>query len=180
MGMEEINNPESKSVRSSGYSDSGDGRSREFLDEITRQSKDVTQYIARQIKLQARTVISDQKTRLSRRLETIVYSLRNSGSKLREQDQSSTAEIAEKGAEEVERLSESLRRKDVDELIKDVEEFARQRPAVFAGMALAAGFLLGQVISSSRESLRSSEESQSGHVGEDFPAQGEESYREWH
>jgi ElaB/YqjD/DUF883 family membrane-anchored ribosome-binding protein len=179
MEIERVNHPESESFpSSSGYSNAGEGHPKEILEEISRQSKGFAQYIARQMKLQARTIFSDQKARLSRRLESVVYSLRNSGSKLREQDQSSTAEIMEKGAEEVERLSDSLRRKDMDDLVKGVEDFARRRPAIFAGMALAAGFMLGQVLSSSRESYIGA--SRSGDAVEHLPGGEEEGYREWH
>lgn len=177
MGIEQPANPDIQSNPSPGYSSTGDGQSREMLEEITRQSRDAAQYVARQIKLRARTALSDQKVRLSRRLEAIGDSLRISGSKLREQDQISTAEIMEKSAEKVERLSNSLRRKDIDELVEGIEDLARKRPAVFAGLALAAGFVLGQVLSNSRGSLTSSH---SEHALEHFSAREEERQREWH
>jgi hypothetical protein len=49
--------------------------------------------------------------------------------------------VAEQAADGLEQLSGKLRSKDLDGLIRDAESFARSQPAVFLGMAVAAGFL---------------------------------------
>jgi hypothetical protein len=50
-------------------------------------------------------------------------------------------QAAQRAADGLEQLSGKLRSKDLDGLIHDVESFARSQPAVFLGMAVAAGFL---------------------------------------
>lgn len=57
--------------------------------------------------------------------------------------------VAEQAAESLERLSGKLRSKDLDGLVHDVQVFARSQPAVFLGMAVAAGFLAARFVKSS-------------------------------
>ncbi|MGQ0523074.1 MAG: hypothetical protein ACT4P8_05375, partial [Betaproteobacteria bacterium] len=57
--------------------------------------------------------------------------------------------VAEQAADSLERLSGKLRSKDFDGLVHDVEAFARSQPAVFLGMAVAAGFLAARFLKSS-------------------------------
>lgn len=44
------------------------------------------------------------------------------------------------GADEIQLLAETLRKKDLQEIIGDVRGFAERQPALFIGVSLAAGF----------------------------------------
>ena len=44
-------------------------------------------------------------------------------------------------ADGLERLSSTLRNKDVSAMLRDMDNFARNQPVAFFGLALAAGFL---------------------------------------
>lgn len=57
--------------------------------------------------------------------------------------------VAEQAADSLEHFSGKLRSKDLDGLIHDVQSFARSQPAVFLGMAVAAGFLAARFVKSS-------------------------------
>lgn len=59
------------------------------------------------------------------------------------------ARIAEQTADGLERLSGTLRGKDLNTLVRDIESFARGQPAVFLGVAVAAGFLATRFLKSS-------------------------------
>ena len=61
----------------------------------------------------------------------------------------SMARMAEHAADGLERLSGKLGSKDLNGLVRDVESFARSQPAVFLGMAVAAGFLTARFLKSS-------------------------------
>ncbi len=52
-----------------------------------------------------------------------------------------TASLARQAADGLERVATTLRRKDVDDLLRDVQQFAREQPALFLGISVAAGFL---------------------------------------
>ncbi|MGB7988103.1 MAG: hypothetical protein WCF44_01820 [Candidatus Methylophosphatis roskildensis] len=51
------------------------------------------------------------------------------------------ANLTGSAADGLERLSSTLRNKDVGTMLRDVESFARQQPLAFFGLALAGGFL---------------------------------------
>jgi hypothetical protein len=60
-------------------------------------------------------------------------------------------------AQKVERLSDNLNSRSVDELLKASGDFAKSQPFLFVGMSVAAGFALARFLKSSAEtpSLRS-------------------------
>jgi hypothetical protein len=59
-------------------------------------------------------------------------------------------------AEQLERLSNNLRDKDVNELLQDAQRLARRQPALFIGGSFAVGLLAARFLKSSREDERSS------------------------
>ena len=59
------------------------------------------------------------------------------------------ARVAEQTADGLERFSGTLRGKDLNTLVRDIESFARAQPAVFLGVAVAAGFLAARFLKSS-------------------------------
>ena len=65
-------------------------------------------------------------------------------------DQSATR-LVEQANEGLRNLSERLRNKDLDEILRDAESFARRQPAVFIGAAAIAGFLAVRFLKSSSQ-----------------------------
>jgi hypothetical protein len=61
-------------------------------------------------------------------------------SKLEERGHDRTAQYAGVAAERLKRASEDLPHRDLGEMLRQVETFARERPAVFLGAMLVAGF----------------------------------------
>jgi hypothetical protein len=59
------------------------------------------------------------------------------------------AQVAEQAAERVERVSGYLREKDIDQLVREAEDFARRQPALFLGGAFALGVLGARFLKSS-------------------------------
>lgn len=64
------------------------------------------------------------------------------------------------GATELENLADTLRKKDLGEIVGDIRTFAERQPALFIGVSLAAGFALARfaklaVADLSREDLPS-------------------------
>ena len=59
------------------------------------------------------------------------------------------AEYSRYAAEGLESMAQSLDRRDVDDFVEGVENFARQRPVAFLGGAMVAGFALARFMKSS-------------------------------
>ncbi len=100
---------------------------------------------SQQFKSQAMSILSDEKNNITGQLETFAQALNQAGEKLREQN-GSAAKLAETGAEGIEKFANRLRQSDLNALLDQAEDFARRRPGIVAGVALAAGFVFGQVL----------------------------------
>ncbi len=60
-------------------------------------------------------------------------------------------ELAERAARQVDRAAVYLRRSEMRDVVRDVEDLARRRPAAFVGGTFAAGLLLARFFKSSAE-----------------------------
>jgi hypothetical protein len=107
--------------------------------------------IVGKVKDRATAQLSTQKDRATDQLGTIVQAVRHSSERLRENQQETVAEYVEKAAEQLERFSENLRGKDVNELLQDAQRLARRQPALFIGGSFAVGLLAARFLKSSQE-----------------------------
>jgi hypothetical protein len=130
--------------------------------QTAEQAKQQTQQLARQARQQAgelanrgseqvKSQLANQKHETSQRLTPVQTALRETGQQLRKQGQGPVAEYADKAADQVERFSGYLRETEVDEILDEARGFARQRPALFLGSAVALGFLATRFLKSSSE-----------------------------
>jgi ElaB/YqjD/DUF883 family membrane-anchored ribosome-binding protein len=60
-------------------------------------------------------------------------------------------ELAERAAQQVDRASRYMRSSEIRDVVRDVEDLARRRPAAFVGGSFAAGLLLARFFKSSGE-----------------------------
>jgi len=130
--------------------------------EVTQQAKQQGQQLAQQARQQAgelatrggeqvKSQLANQKHDASQRLTPIQVALRETAQQLRKQGQGSVAQYADKTSDQVERLSGYLRETEVDEMVDQARGFARSRPAVFLGSAVALGFLGARFLKSSSQ-----------------------------
>lgn len=108
----------------------------------------------RHLKSRARTklgsLIGTQKDKAADRIGSVSVALKTASQRLREQDQENLAQYTDRAAARMNDLSGYLQEKDPDQLINEVEDFTRRRPALVIGGALAAGFLMARFLKSSR------------------------------
>jgi ElaB/YqjD/DUF883 family membrane-anchored ribosome-binding protein len=82
----------------------------------------------------------------------MAQALRRSGEQLsNEGDGQQAAGLADGAADRIERLGGYLERTSGDELMRDVEDFARRRPWMVAGMGLVAGLAASRFLKASSE-----------------------------
>ena len=134
--------------------------------EVAQQAKQQGQQLAQQARQQAGALASrggeqvkgqlaNQKHEASQRLTPIQVALRETAQQLRKQGQSPVAQYADKTSDQVERFSGYLRETEVDEMVDQARGFARSRPAVFLGGAVALGFLGARFLKSSSQEAAS-------------------------
>jgi len=102
----------------------------------------------------ATEVLDEQKGTLAGGLTTVAESIKQVGENLNTtEEQNKITETAAKYttglAEQIENLSGYFERKDVREMVRDIESFARKYPAYFIGGAFALGFLAARFLKSS-------------------------------
>ena len=130
--------------------------------QVTEQAKQQGQQLAQQARQQAgdlanrggeqvKSQLANQKHEASQRMAPIHTALRETAQQLRKQGQGPVAEYADGAAERVERFSGYLRETEVDEITDEVRGFARSRPALFLGGAVALGFLGTRFLKSSSQ-----------------------------
>ncbi|MGF1472260.1 MAG: hypothetical protein ACFB50_11035 [Rubrobacteraceae bacterium] len=117
--------------------------------EIADQGQEKAAEVASQGREKAKGQISTQKERASGELQGVARALRSTGEQLREEDQASIGRYADQAAEQFERFAEYLGEKDSEQLLRDVEDFARSRPAVFLGGAFVFGVAAARFLKSS-------------------------------
>jgi hypothetical protein len=79
-------------------------------------------------------------------LHDLAGAFRRAGDQLRMEDKASVASYTDRLAEQVDRFSQSLQDKSTEELVNDVEDFARERPEIFLGGAFLLGLLAARVL----------------------------------
>lgn len=126
--------------------------------DLARKAGRGAREVATQTQSQAQTRLERGKQDAAVTLSSVATRLRESGSQLRSSDaQDFAGEYIERAAQQIERAAHYVQNADLREMVDEVEDFARRRPAVFIGSAFAAGILAARFLKSSREGERASE-----------------------
>lgn len=97
----------------------------------------------------AATQLTNQKNRAVDGLGSVAQAVRQSTEQLRQQDHDVIARYVEQAADQLDRMSQRIRSKDVGELMNDVQSLARRQPAMFIGGAFALGLIGARFFKSS-------------------------------
>lgn len=116
------------------------------IQEVAGQAQEKAGEAAGKAQESIRQQIDERSTKAGERVGGTADDLRSVGEELRNQGKDGPARLADRAAEQTEKVGSYLRDKSSDDLLHDVEDFGRQRPwAVLAGGvalgAVAARFL---------------------------------------
>jgi hypothetical protein len=95
-----------------------------------------------------------QRERAASGLGSMVDALRESGRNLQGQN-ATMASYVDGAASQLERFTGGIRERDLNQMVRDVEMFARQRPAIFLGSAFALGLAMARFLKSSESGAMS-------------------------
>jgi len=101
------------------------------------------------VKQRATAQLDSQKGRATDSISSIANAVRGSTSQLRGEQHDVLAQYIETFADQLERFSNNVRGKDVNELLDGARDFARRQPALFVGGSFAAGLLAARFLKSS-------------------------------
>ncbi len=125
------------------------------VQEKAGQAADQVQEKAGQVVDQAKQTVTSQvatrKDTAAQTLMTVANAIRQTGQNLRGHEENAVAGYADTAAERVENLSHYLQNRDVNQLVGEVERYARRNPALFLGGAFALGLLGARFLKSSSQ-----------------------------
>jgi len=101
-----------------------------------------------------RSLFEQQSHRAADQIGSVAHALRQAAEQLEAENNTPAARYTGMAADRVEHLADTLRNSTMDDLVGQVEGFARRQPEVFLGVAFATGFLFSRFIKSSGDRLR--------------------------
>ena len=110
-------------------------------DPLQDRARDASRELKDTAKETARSMLGEQQHAAAGGLGQFAATLRKAAHEGGDGAQAPFARIAESAADGLERLSTSLRERNLDGLVGDLESFARRQPVVFFGAAMVTGFL---------------------------------------
>ena len=117
--------------------------------ETVGQAKQAVNDTLGQAKQQVASRFDEQKSQAADRLSNVANALRQTGENLESQHEDTFGQYARAAADQLEQFSNTLQNKNMNELLNEVQGFARRQPELFIAGSLAAGFLLGRFLKSS-------------------------------
>lgn len=116
---------------------------------VVGDAREGTATIASQAQGQAAEAVGRTQKQTAERLMSLASALRQAGDQLERDDAASFGRYAGLAADQVQRASDYLQGKDLGELTRDTETFARRHPDLFLGGAFLAGVMLARFLKSS-------------------------------
>ena len=126
-------------------------QAKEQVRNLAEEAKRETSKVANQAGDYVSTLVSRQKDQAADRLGGVAGAIRDVGNRLQEQDTAGVGQYAMRAADQVDRLSNYLRDRDLNTFFRDTETFARRHPDVFLGGTFLAGLLLARFLKSSSD-----------------------------
>jgi vacuolar-type H+-ATPase subunit H len=145
-------------------------QAKEQVSQAKEQAKEQVQQARAQARDRLREQVDQRSTQAGERVTSTAQDVRSVADELRRQGKDQPARMAEQAADRVERAGGYLRDSDADKLLRDVEDFGRQRPWAVALAGLALGFAASRFLKAS-SSRRSQElRGDAGHAPSPTPA----------
>jgi hypothetical protein len=120
-------------------------RARKKAGEMMHQAEESARGMAER----ARSAADQQKDAAAGSIEGVAQALRSASDDLEHRGQPMVAQYSRQVAEGLESMATWVSRRNIDDLVGGIEDFARQRPVAFMGGAMVAGFALARFMKSS-------------------------------
>lgn len=113
-----------------------------------RRVREAGERAATASKMRARALLSARKGEISRAADAISHALHEASRGLMERQYVETAGLVDRSADRIGSFSERVRDAEDGQVLKEAEDYIRERPALATGAALAAGFVLARFMKS--------------------------------
>ena len=134
-------------------SQSGTSQARDQMSDAAGQVQDKVRETAQEAKAKAgdsvRQQVDTRSTQAGQQARSIADAIRQSSEQLRSQQKGGAAKVLEGSAERTERLGSYLEQSSADDILRDVENFARRQPWLVAAGAFMAGLAASRFVKAS-------------------------------
>jgi hypothetical protein len=134
----------------------GVGVMKDEVQRLAAEAREETARVAAQAREQAGQLAARATEQTAQRLNSLATALRQAGQQLETDDAAGFGRYAGIAADQVEKASGYLEGKDLGQLVRDTQTFARRHPDLFLGGAFVAGVMLARFIKSSAPETGSS------------------------
>lgn len=119
--------------------------------DLAQQAKEGTADLAHQAKSQVNDLVAQGRDQTSQRLQSLASALGDVAQRLEKEDTAGFGGLARRAGEQADRAARYLKEKDMGDLMRDAQGFARRHPDLFLGGSLIAGVLVARFLKSSAE-----------------------------
>jgi hypothetical protein len=98
-----------------------------------------------------REQFDQRSTQAGSQMRSLADALRRSGKELGNEGNENTSQLTTRAAERIERVGSYLEEKSGDDLMREIETFARRRPWMLAGIGMLAGVAAARLMKASSE-----------------------------
>jgi ElaB/YqjD/DUF883 family membrane-anchored ribosome-binding protein len=103
--------------------------------------------IGEQLRAAAESLLSEQKERAAEAVHCLADVLRQAADTFEREERGIVAHYVDAAAAQIDRVSETMHRRSLEDVLASAEDVARRQPALFLTGAVAVGFLVGRVLS---------------------------------
>lgn len=128
---------------------SGDDTGSSGADEIRHEMGERATRLMDAARLHARSAVEEQQKRVAEQIGNVADALHEAAERFDRHDQRAVAHYTDIAADRVARFADNLRTRGANEMLADLEDFARRQPALFVGGAFAMGFFAARFLKSS-------------------------------
>lgn len=119
---------------------------RRAAEEVLGSARQGARRFGTQMRDAAQSVLREQKDRMADAVHGLAEALRRTADSLEREENVAVARYADQAAVQVDRWSDTVRQRDIADILAVAEDFARRQPSLFLASAVAAGFVLGRVL----------------------------------
>jgi ElaB/YqjD/DUF883 family membrane-anchored ribosome-binding protein len=119
---------------------------RRAADEAIGSASQGAQRFGAQMRDAAQSVLNEQKGRVADVVHGLADALRRTAHTLEHEESPAVARYADQAAAQIDRFSETVRQRELADLLAGTEDFARRRPSLFVAGAVATGFVIGRLL----------------------------------
>jgi hypothetical protein len=122
----------------------------DIVDDLREQATQVKNTVVEAARARARSAFQHQQERAADAADGVASVLHQAAQKFSEGNQGMVADYTNNAANRIDDFAQNLRQRQLDELVGDIEDYARRQPEIFIGGAFALGFVAARFVKSAR------------------------------